>query len=203
MNLFSSHKFARFISTLFVPPAFTLIVYLIFAFELENDSFKIAATILIAVAFGFIAPIALFLILRKKGKLADQDASIKEERTFPFLIAIGFYLLGLILMIKFNLNIISIAFWFCYISNTIITIIINKFWKISAHAMGAAGPFSAITFAFGLIGLILLPIVALVGWSRVKLRCHTLSQVTAGVLLAFISVYVQMFLITKYLTTLF
>ena len=73
---------------------------------------------MIAVVFGFIAPISLFLILRKKGKLADQDASIKEERTFPFLIAILFYLIGLILMIKFELNIISIAFWFCYISNT-------------------------------------------------------------------------------------
>lgn len=198
-----THKFARIISTIFVPPIFTLIVYLIFAFELEIESFKSAATILIALVFGFIAPIALFLILRKKGKLADQDASIKEERTFPFLIAIGFYLLGLILMIKFNLNIISIAFWFCYISNTIITIIINKFWKISAHAMGAAGPFAAVFFAFGWIGFILLPIVILVGWSRIKLKCHTPSQVAAGTFLAFISVYVQMFLITKYFTTLF
>jgi len=76
--------------------------------------------------FGFIAPIVLFLILRKKGKLVDQDASIKEERTFPFIVAIIFYLIGLLLMIKYQLNIISIAFWFCYISNTIITIIINK-----------------------------------------------------------------------------
>ena len=41
------------------------------------------ATILIALIFGFILPITLFLILRKKGKLVDQDASIKEERTFP------------------------------------------------------------------------------------------------------------------------
>lgn len=198
MNPNTSHKYARFISTLFVPPVLTLIVYLIFAFELENESFKIATTILIALAFGFIAPITLFLILRKKGKLADQDASIKEERTFPFLIAIGIYLLGLLLMIKFNLNIISIAFWFCYISNTIITIFINKFWKISAHAMGAAGPFAALTSAFGWIGLTLLPIVILVGWSRIKLKCHSIAQVNAGIVLAFVSVYLQMSLIIKY-----
>lgn len=198
MNLFSSHKFARFISILFVPPSFTIIIFTIFAFTLESESSKQIATILIALVFGFIAPISLFLILRKKGKLADQDALIKEERTFPFIVAILFYLIGIILMIKLNLHIISIAFWFCYISNTLITIFINKYWKISAHAMGASGPLAALTVVFGLLGLILLPVVILVGWSRIELKCHNLSQVMAGILLAFISVYIQMNLILKY-----
>lgn len=198
MNLLSSHKLARIISTLFVPPSFTIIIFTIFAFSLESEPSKQLITILNALVFGFIAPIALFLILRKKGKLADQDASIKEERTIPFLIAIIFYLIGLWVLIKYDLNIISIAFWFCYISNTIITIFINKFWKISAHSMGVAGPFSAIVFAFGSVGIILLPIVILVGWARVELKCHTLTQVVAGILLASFSVYIQMSLIVKY-----
>lgn len=198
MNLFSSHKLARFISTLFVPPSFTIIIFAIFAFVLESEPIKQGVTIFTALVFGFIAPIVLFLILRNKGKLTDQDASIKEERTIPFLIAIVFYLIGLWVLIKYDLNIISIAFWFCYISNTVITIFINKFWKISAHAMGAAGPFAAVVFAFGWIGLFMLPIVLLVGWSRIKLKCHTLTQVIAGILLAFISVYIQMNLIVKY-----
>jgi membrane-associated phospholipid phosphatase len=195
----SVHRIARIISTIFVPPAFTIIIFSIFSFELEKESIKRIATILIALVFGFVAPIILFLILRSKGKLADQDASVKEERTFPFLIAIVFYITGLFLMIKYGLNIISIAFWFCYISNTIITIFINKYWKISAHAMGASGPFAAVVFAFGCIGFLLLPIVLLVGWSRIKLKCHNLSQVLAGTFLAFISVYIQMSLIVNYL----
>lgn len=193
-----SHKLARIISTLFVPPAFTIIIYSIFAFTLESDLSKSIETILIAFIFGFLAPIALFLLLRKKGKIIDQDASIKEERTFPFLIAILFYLIGLVLMINFGLNIISIAFWICYISNTLITIFINKYWKISAHAMGAAGPFAAVTFAFGWIGFVILPFVVIVGWSRIELKCHTASQVVAGILFAFFSVYIQMSLILKY-----
>ena len=196
----TSHKIARFISTLFVPPSFTIIIFTIFAFGLESEPGKRIATILIALIFGFIAPIALFFILRKKGRLLDQDASIKEERTFPFLIAIIFYLIGLILMIKLNLHIISIAFWFCYISNTLITIFINHYWKISAHSMGASGPFAALVIAFGWIGLILLPVVLLVGWSRIKLNCHNFSQVIAGIVLAFFSTYLQMNLIIKYFT---
>ena len=198
MNSDLSHIFARIISTIFVPPSFTIIIFTLFAFTLESESSKQMATILISLTFGFILPIALFLILRKKGKLLDQDASVKEERTFPFIIAIIFYLIGLILMIKLKVNIISIAFWFCYISNTLITIFINKYWKISAHSMGVAGPFAALVFTFGWIGFFLLLIVILVGWSRIKLKCHSFGQVIAGVLLAFVSTYIQMSLIVKY-----
>lgn len=198
MNLFSSHKIARFVSTLFVPPSFTIIIYAIFASTLESELNRKIITFVIPFIFGFVLPIALFLCFRKRGKIIDQDASVKEERTFPFFIAVFFYSLGLVFMIKFNLNIISIAFWFCYISNTFITIFINKFWKISAHSMGAAGPFAALVFIFGISGFLMLPIVVLVGWSRIKLKCHTLAQVMAGVLFAFLSVYVQMYLFTKY-----
>jgi membrane-associated phospholipid phosphatase len=173
-------------------------VFTIFALTLENNFQNKILTILISFIFGFASPIVLFFILRKKGKIIDQDASIKEERTTPFLIAMIFYLVGLLLMIKFDLNIISIAFWFCYFSNTLITIIINKFWKISAHSMGASGAAAATIFVFGLYGIISLVIVFLVGWSRVKLKCHSLGQVLGGIILAFSSVYVQMFLIIKY-----
>ena len=66
--------------------------------------------------------------------------------------------------------------------------------------MGASGPFAALVIAFGWIGLILLPVVLLVGWSRIKLNCHNFSQVIAGIVLAFFSTYLQMNLIIKYFT---
>ncbi len=142
-------KLARLISTLFVPPAFTIVTFTIFALLLETESQKQFMVILVALLFGFIAPIVLFIVFRKSGKLADQDALIKEERTIPFFIATGFYAIGLVLLIIFQINIISIAFWFCYISNTLLTILINRYEKISAHTMGAAGPMAALTFVFG------------------------------------------------------
>ncbi|MFZ2323938.1 MAG: hypothetical protein WAV89_09600 [Ignavibacteriaceae bacterium] len=195
MNPDYSHKIARIISTIFVPPSFTLLIFIFFAFYLENDFTKTLETILISVVFGFIMPIALYFILKKKGKIIDVDASIKEERTFPYFIAIIFYLIGLLLMVCFQLNIITIAFWFCYLSNTLITIAINHYWKISAHSMGAAGPFAALLFSVGMWALLFSPIVIAVGWSRIKLNCHTFLQVTAGILLALVSTYLQMYLI--------
>jgi membrane-associated phospholipid phosphatase len=190
-------KLARIISTLFVPPSFTIIVFTVFAFTLETESLKTVITILVAFLFGFAAPIILFVVLRNRKKIVDLDASIKEERTTPFLISVGFYLIGLVILIIFKISIISIAFWFCYISNTLVTILINKHWKISAHAMGAAGPLAALTYAFGSIALLFSVIVFLVGWSRIQLKVHTLPQVLAGLLLAFFSTYLQMYLIVR------
>lgn len=191
------NKLARIISTIFVPPSFTIIVFTIFAFTLETESIPKSITILVTYLFGFIAPIILFIVFRKRKKIVDLDASVKEERTTPYLISVGFYLTGLIVLIIFNVNIISIAFCFCYISNTLVTILINKHWKISAHAMGAAGPLAAVTYAFGPIALIFSVIVLLVGWSRIQLKVHTTAQVIAGVLFAFISVYLQMYFIVR------
>lgn len=194
------NKLARITSIIFVPPSFTLIVFTLFAIVLEASAAKRIAIILTAFVFGFSAQIILFLTLRKKGKIIDLDASIKDERTFPFFISAGIYLSGLIILIMFKVNIIITAFWFCYISNTLITILINKHWKISVHSMGAAGALAAVTYVFGLATLLFIPVVILVGWSRVQLKCHTVAQVIGGILFAFASTYLQMYFIIKLFT---
>ena len=191
-------KFARIISTLFVPPSFTIIVFTIFAFVLETDPLKRTITILVAFLFGFTAQIILFVVFRRRGKIVDLDASVKEERTTPFIISVGFYVIGLVILIIFKVNIISIAFWFCYISNTIVTILINRHWKISAHAMGAAGPLAAVTYVFGPTAFIFALLVFFVGWSRIQLKVHNVNQVITGILFAFISTILQIYFIVKW-----
>ncbi len=192
-------KAARIISTLFVPPSFTIIIFTFFAFRLEANLTQKLADILTAFIFGFTLQIILFVILRNKGLIVDIDASVKEERTAPFLISVFFYIIGLFVLIGNHVTVISEAFWFCYISNTLIIIAINKKWKISAHAAGAAGPLAAVTFVLGPVGLLFLILFAIIGWARVKLRCHTIMQVLAGGILGFFSTYIQIYLIYLWL----
>jgi len=197
LNL-NTDKFARIISTIFVPPAFTLLTFIFLACYLESDITRIIVTITVALIFGFIAPIWLFLYFRKKGSIVDIDASVKEERTVPMLISVLFFVVGFIILLYAEVNLITLTFWFCYITNALLTVVVNKYWKISAHTMGAAGPVAVIYFVLGVTGLWLLLLAALVGWSRVQLKCHTISQVLAGGLLAFISVYVQIYFVVFY-----
>jgi membrane-associated phospholipid phosphatase len=190
-------KIARVISTLLVPPSFTLIIFCILALHLETEGKSSIVTILIAAVFGFAAPIILFLTFRKKELIVDLDASLKKERTIPMTISLSFFILGLIILIIFKVHIISIAFWFCYISNTLITILINKRWKISVHTMGAAGSLAAVLYVFGPLAILFTIFPILVGWSRIQLKCHTPAEVFGGGILAFLSTYFQIFIITK------
>ena len=64
--------------------------------------------------------------------------------------------------------------------------------------MGATGPIAALTFLFGPVAFIFLVISVLVGWSRIQLKCHSLGQVIAGGVFAFISTYFQIYLIVSY-----
>ena len=116
----------------------------------------------------------------------------------PFMISIIFYLAGLLILVFAGINIVSIGFWFCYISNTLIVIFINRIWKISVHATGAAGSAAALTFAAGTVGLWLIPVITAVGWSRVKLKCHNFAQVAAGAVFGFCSTYVQIYFIYRW-----
>lgn len=184
-------KTARLISTIFVPPSFTLIIFTFLTFYLETELTKKIILLSVTLTFGFLFHIFLFFYLMKKGKIADHDATIKEERTFPFIIATGFYIIGLIILYFFEINSVSLSFWFCYISNTLIIIFINKYWKISIHALGAAGPLGLIFYLFGSSVLFFLPLVILIGWTRIYLKCHTPMQVAGGLLFGFFSTYFQ------------
>lgn len=198
MYSINSAKIARIISTLFVPPSFTILVFAYFAIVLEPYLINKIILISDALTFGFAFHIIFFFYLRRKGTLADGDASIKEERSLPYLVAVLFYILGLIILVYYKINIISIAAWFCYISNTFVIYLINKKWKISAHAMGAGGPLAAITFVLGPVGMIFAVLLFLISWARVKLKMHSISQVIAGGLFGFISTFLQMYLIIHY-----
>jgi len=198
MQKITAEKFARIISTLFVPPSFALIIFTFLSYKLERTILNEIILIIVTVVFGFTLHVILFVYLRNKGKLVDLDATIKEERTFPFLIATGFYLIGILFLISYEINIISIAFWFCYISNTIIVVLVNKYWKISIHAIGASGGAAALFYVVGTAALPVIILVVLVMWSRVKLKCHTPMQVIAGTVFGFCSTYLQIHYIVNW-----
>ena len=106
----NSIKTARIISSLFVPPSFTIIIFTVFAFTLEQSAVSRFVLVSTALVFGFILPVIMFAAFRKKGFIADIDAKVKEERTFPFAISIIFYTTGLLILIFYRIDIISIIY---------------------------------------------------------------------------------------------
>ncbi len=61
-----------------------------------------------------------------------------------------------------------------------LTLAATPFNRVSVHMAAITGSTVAVQLLFGPIGVALLPIVAIVAWSRLELAEHTLAQVVIG-----------------------
>ena len=183
------NKIAKTISYLFIPPINLLITFIILSNQIYVDAELKINTVLIALIFGLILPISVFVYLRFKGKIMNDDATAKDERTLPYIIGTGLAINALILAFIFELHPLIIALWFSYILIQIVMLIINLYWKISAHLIGVGIPLATFYFLFqtDVFYLILIPII--VGWARLTLKVHTPMQVLSGFLLGALPTY--------------
>lgn len=187
-------KIARIFSTIFIPPVNLLILFYYLSAQFETDNLKSMVVFASALFFGFLLPVSFFFFLRRKNKIVDNDATNKSERNVPYLFGIITSVFALVILIFFGTSKITIVSWGIYSTTTLALLVINRYWKISAHALGAAVPAAIILY----FNISYLPevfiILVIVSWSRIELKCHTIPQVLAGTLLGiFIS------LITLYL----
>ncbi len=116
MNLTKS---AKYISYLFIPPVMNLFVFIIYS-TIYEVSPKNYYSIIISLVFGLLFPLIAIIEFRRRGILSNNDATIKEERTLPYLFAIGFSLAGLSIssILSFDANLIML--WMIYLINSII-----------------------------------------------------------------------------------
>jgi membrane-associated phospholipid phosphatase len=181
--------FAKYYSYLFVPTTFTLWLFIYSSLTFLENKFL---GIILSVLFTFIIPIAVFLMFKKHGKIKDYDASVKEERTNLYFIGVLLCGVGLIISIALNFNINYSILWLIYIINSLFLIMINKYWKISAHMIGVSAPMAAFLFFGSIYFIILFFLAILLAWARLKLKMHSINQIIAGFLFGFLLTYLQL-----------
>ena len=137
-------------------------------------------------------PIAVLYLLAKMKFIPDIYASDRRSRTLPFLAAVAGYGVGSVLLVLTDAPPLISALMLCYAVNTAVMTLITLVWKISIHASGVAGPAVAFGSAFGLAGYLFLLLVIPVGWSRLALKAHSVSQVAAGALIAIVLTYYEL-----------
>ena len=171
-------------------PATALVLGLIFGFYSPIGTGDIsnlqAASLMIL--FLSIVPTAAVLYFYNRG-VVDIEVSQRKLRTPLYAIGIGSQILATIVFYIVNSKIMfvtSVAF----LSATILLLLINFRWKISAHASGIAGPVTALFMVFGPnvlpLYLLLLPVFL----QRLKLNVHTLGQLVGGTIVSVIVAYI-------------
>lgn len=149
---------------------------------------------LLTAIFGTVLPMGIIFYMLKKGMLKDAYASDRQTRFKPFMGAVLSYMLGLVALIATSAPDLISVLMAGYLVNTIVMMLITLRWKISIHASGIAGPATYLAYTFGIhlwpVFLLIIP----VGWARLKLKAHTMSQVVVGFLLTVVITYVQLFI---------
>ena len=183
--------FSIFISIIFHPLIISAYTFYILVYQIEDNLSNKNNIFFICLIFSNIIPIITVLYLKYKKIISDLDASIKEHRILPLSLGVVYASLGFIFLYNIQANLYVQGLMFSYITNSIIIILITKYWKISIHAIGVTGPFAVLyLFGYKYITLMIL-ITILVCAARIILNAHDFKQVTIGSIFGFLSTFLQ------------
>lgn len=186
--------FSSIISFIFHPMIISLWTFylLIFAFEpIANNAISV---LFVCFIFSTFIPITTVLILKKIGKISDLDASQKEQRIFPLTLGIIYSGIAFLILTYMQADSLVRGLMFCYMTNTIIIILITRYWKISIHAMGVGGPIAALWIAGFHYPISAFFVLVTVSYSRVVLKHHSIMQAAVGSIAGLILTYTQLFI---------
>ncbi|RHJ81005.1 hypothetical protein [Parabacteroides sp. AM08-6] len=153
-----------------------------------------------------VIPGLFIYMMVRSGAAGDLELSDRKERVVPYLILITSILVCVFYMYKMMLPFWLLSLLVGASVALLLAMLINFYWKISAHMLGVGGLLGGI-MGISRIHLmnpywtfiIVIVIAGLVGTSRIFLKRHTSMQVYAGFCLGFICTFVSSFLSYIYL----
>lgn len=190
LNCLVKQRAALTISYVLMPTSFAMVAFLLLVFFTPQSSDK-AVIAIVSILFGAVLPFMYLVLLLRREKVTRLDVPVRGQRTVPYLVTVVMYTAGLITLYELGASVMVYALMLCYATNTLVISAINTRWKISAHAMGASGPLTALALTFGWLVLPFFLIVPIVAWARVELKAHTRAQVIAGAFLGIVLTAVQ------------
>lgn len=146
---------------------------------------------------GMIPLIAIFLLTRI-GKVTDIGLNDRRERTLPYLITLACYIGCTGYLVTVHSPSWLTMFMAGGAAALVITMIVNFWWKISAHAAGMGGLVALMihiaarslnVWEIQWVAMSVIVVAGLVCSCRLILQRHTLGQLAAGFTLGFLAVF--------------
>lgn len=152
--------------------------------ELKN------AIYLLIILNTILMPVVISSFLLWKRMITSIKMENQKERTLPYIGTIIFYLLTLYLLKDVYVPALVFLFMIGAAASVLTALIINFFWKLSAHMIGMGGLCGTLIcishkLQTDMLLFILLTIIVsgFVGASRILLKAHNPKQVYAGFLI--------------------
>lgn len=183
---------ARFASSVLSPllmPTYGAILVLWTSVLCALPSGSRITVVMVIMGITCVFPMIGISVLHHFGKISDKRLDKASERKWPYVIAVVCYGVAV-----YYLYYIHSPLWFTMFAmggllSLLVTTVVNRWWKISAHTTGIGG-IVALLYQLHVQGLsafelywvlcIAILLAGVIGTSRLILKCHTVAQVLVG-----------------------
>ncbi|MDZ4670080.1 MAG: hypothetical protein SH821_04350 [Phototrophicales bacterium] len=174
----------RIVSDVFSPPVVWATLAFPIAFRDATSSTQGLSWALTYVGMVCLIPLVFIGIQVKRGAITDLHLEIREQRIAPFVVTmIGCVLAFSVLRLTADTSVMPAFALFSFVQLGVM-LGITMMWQISIHAICIAGATITCGILFGwTVGILVAPLILIVGMARIKLHRHTPAQVVAGVLI--------------------
>lgn len=173
-------RLARIVTEALAPAVLVAVLLLLLGWH--SDGFRLRGLLWggVAALFESVLPFAYILGGVRAGRLTDHHVSDRRQRRGPLLVGLASVAVGFAVLVALGAPRQLLAAVVAGGAGLVVAVVVSHWWKMSIHAAVAAGACAILTLVFGPYALLALPLVVLVGWSRVQLTDHTAGQVLVG-----------------------
>ncbi len=138
---------------------------------------------LVVAVFSSVLPMAFIVRGARLGRWDGHHVRNREGRLVPLALCLVSTAVGLAILLFGHAPRDVVALDVAMLVTLFVCAIVTRWWKISLHCAVAGGAVATLTLLYGPLSLVLVAIVAVIAWSRVEVRDHTVAQVIAGALI--------------------
>ncbi len=177
---------AEIISWVFFPPLVATVFFVFLIFWYSADFSQGLRWIVAISPFLIFLPLIFFAVSYKFGWVSDIDFTDRRERPAFLFAFIASLAIGATISYFLHVPLKFFVYLFSGMILLIASAVISLYWKISLHTAVTSSVVTAVVILGGAEFLPLYLTVPVIGWARVHLKKHTVSQTIGGALLAFV-----------------
>ncbi|MFE7935365.1 hypothetical protein ACFU6S_42895 [Streptomyces sp. NPDC057456] len=135
---------------------------------------------LLAAVFTSVLPSVILRLGERRSYWSDRHVRQRQERLVAGPVVLASVVTGTGLLYGLEATRDVRALVAAMLAVLLVLMAITFLWKVSVHSAVAAAALAVLASLHGPWWALSAPLVALIGWSRVRLRCHTIAQVAVG-----------------------
>lgn len=173
---------ARLVTEVLAPSVLVVVLALLVAWKAEHTLAGALGWGLLVALTSSALPMGVVVWGARAGRWDGHHVADRTGRLVPFLVLIALSAVGMAALTAFGAPTPMIALDGAMLAGLLTTGAITLWWKVSLHTAVAAGAVMILSAVYTPLLLGLWSLVAVIGWSRVRLRAHTVAQTVVGAL---------------------